>query len=278
MHTPSAADQRIVLVTGGSSGIGRATAAYLSQRGFVVYGTGRHGRDGQPMDNFTFLQMDVTDEASVRRVLDYVLQRHGRLDAVINNAGLGMVGPVEMTSEAEAREMMDTNFHGVLNVCRNAIPMLRLSGGGHIINVTSIGGRVGLPFRGIYCAGKFAVEGLSEALSMELKKFNIKVSIIEPGDFRTGINQNRKYPARQQPDLYPESDTARSQVISEVENAPHPEAIGRLVHSILNNPRPRLRYKAATPMQRLSVEIKKFVPDRWFEQLIMNHYKMKHKP
>jgi len=278
MHNNSIDMSRIVLVTGGSSGIGRATAVFLSQRGFTVYGTGRKCTTGEKSDNFTLLRMDVTDEQSVRDALQYIEEKHGRLDAVMNNAGLGLIGPLEMVNHSEAKEVFETNVFGVLNVCRNAIPLLRKSGGGHIINVTSIGGRVGLPHRGIYCASKFAVEGLTEALSMELRKFNINVSIIEPGDFKTNINANRKYPALDRNDLYPEYPVIKNQIIEEVAFAPDPILIGQKVFEILNQKRPRLRYRVAPFAQRLSIEIKKIIPDRWFETLIMNHYKMKQKP
>jgi NAD(P)-dependent dehydrogenase (short-subunit alcohol dehydrogenase family) len=268
------AEKKVVLVTGGTSGIGRAIASYLTEKGHRVYATGRQCDNGSTPEGFSLLRMDVTVEDSVKNAIELIEKEAGRLDAVVNNAGLGMVGPIELVSDNEAREIFDTNVFGVLNVCRHAIPLLRKSERGHIINITSIGGRVGLPYRGIYCSSKFAIEGLTEALSLEMTKFNIKVSIIEPGDFKTNINANRKYPANERPDLYPENEDIRNQIICEVKDAPEPTRIGRTVEQIITDPNPGLRYRVATPMQKLSVEIKKILPDRWFERLMMNHYKM----
>lgn len=137
------------------------------------------------------LNMDVRDEFQVQQVIQQIVERIGRIDVVVNNAGLGMVGAVELSNDLEVRSLFETNVFGVLNFCRHTIPVMRHAGYGYVINVTSMAGRMGLPFRGIYCATKSAVEGFSEAMSMELKQFNIHVVILEPGDFKTNIDQHR---------------------------------------------------------------------------------------
>lgn len=262
-----------MLVTGGSSGIGRSIAQYLSHKGMTVYGTSRKAENGELLDNFTLVNLDVTSQESIENALVYILSQSGSLDVLVNNAGLGIAGPLENTSDAEAKEVFETNVFGVLNVCRACIPILRENGGGNIINITSIGGIVGLPFRGIYCSSKFAVEGITETLSMELKPFGINVSIIEPGDFKTNINENRK--VTNEIDIIHYNglfDKTLKQINSEVAAARDPKPIARQVLRIIKSKNPRLRYKVATPVQRLSVFMKRVLPGRIFEKLLMRHY------
>lgn len=269
----SESEDRVVLVTGGSSGIGRAIASHLSSVGLTVFGTSRNAQNGQALDNFRLVKMDVTDESSVQGALAFIKKTAGRLDVLVNNAGLGMAGPLENSSVDEVREIFETNVFGVLNVCRNAIPFLRASKSSYIVNITSIGGRVALPFRGVYCSSKFAVEGITETMSMELKPFGIKVCLIEPGDFKTNINANRRVSKNVDRDLYNgKFDDTLAQINEEVTTAADPVLIGKRVLKIINNPSPKLRYKVATFQQKMSVTLKRFLPDRWFEKLIMNHY------
>lgn len=265
---------KTVLVTGASSGIGKAISEVLATENYLVFGASRKAVWGEKVNGVFQLPMDVTDESSVQKALKFIIDQTGRLDIVINNAGLGMVGAVENTSAEEVREVFNTNVFGVLNVCRQALPYLREQGSGHIINVTSIAGLMGLPFRGIYSASKHAVEGFSESLSQEVKSFGIKVIVIEPGDFRTNINQNRLVASKNN-SAYTDFETkVRTQINNEVENAPHPEMIGRVISRILKKENPRLRYKVATRFQRFSVLIRDIIPDRWFEALVMKFYKV----
>jgi NAD(P)-dependent dehydrogenase (short-subunit alcohol dehydrogenase family) len=224
--------------------------------------------------NLREVQMDVTNIASIDIALDVILKQSGQLDALINNAGLGMAGPLECTTDAEAKEIFDTNLFGVLNVCRAAIPLLRMSKG-KMINVTSIGGIFALPYRGIYSASKFAVEGISEALSMELANDGISVSIIEPGDFKTNINANRKGAAAINKDLYPKFEAVLEQINHEVSFAQDPILIAKTVHTIIESKKPRLRYRVATATQHLSVWLYRLLPGRWFEKLILKHYNLR---
>lgn len=266
---------KVILVTGASSGIGLAVASVLSSKGYRVFGTSRNPQLAHEDRDFEMVQMDVTDELSVREALAHVVGKAGRLDVVVNNAGLGLVGPLESTSDAEVREIFETNVFGVLHVCRHTVPILREMGGGYIINITSIAGQMGLPFRGIYSASKFAVEGFTESLSQEVRQFGIKVCMIEPGDFRTNINSNRlvsKFIHRAYGD---QSDRVLRQVCDEVASSRTPEVIGYVVDGILNDPSPSLRYRAATLMQRFSLTLMRVLPDRLFERLVMRHYGLK---
>lgn len=241
-----------------------------------MYGTSRHATNGEEQDGFRTLQLDVTSESSIQKALAYVQEHEGKLDVLINNAGLGMAGPIENTTTEEAKNIFNTNVFGVLNMCRLAVPMLRQSQSPYLINVTSIAGKLALPFRGIYAASKHAVEGMTESLSMELHPFGIRVCIIEPGDFNTDINQRRIIASHVDKSLYNGAfDQTLAQINKEVSQAPAPHAIAKTVERILKTSSPRLRYVVGSPIQRLSIHIKKLLPGRRFESMLMKHYRLK---
>ncbi|MFN8864404.1 MAG: SDR family oxidoreductase [Flavobacteriales bacterium] len=265
---------KVILITGASSGIGLAIAQVLASKGHRVFGTSR--RDATSLGHFPFeiIQMDVTKEDQVKAGIERIRNQAGRIDVIVNNAGLGMIGPVESISDAEVRGIFDTNVFGVLNVCRYAIPALRDAGGGYLINITSIAGQMGLPFRGIYSSSKFAVEGFTESLSQEVRQFGIKVCLIEPGDFRTNINESRRVASAIHPAYSDQCEVVLHQVCEEVSHARTPEVIGHLVNGIIHDPNPALRYRAANLLQRFSLTLMRVLPDRWFETIIMRYYRL----
>lgn len=266
---------KVILVTGASSGIGESIAQSLAAAGYKVYAASRKVTTGHIRHGTIELQMDVCDEESVQRAIEYIRQKDGHLFGLINSAGLGMTGSVEFTSDKEARTLFDTNVFGVLNVCRAAIPLIRPQRDGYIINITSIAAQMGLPYRGIYSSSKFAVEGFTESLSMEVSRFGIKVCIIEPGDFRTGINTHRMRAAADDTVYYGSlHQDILEQVRNEVNTAPTPEVIGKRVIKILSDPKPRLRYRIASPKALLSYRLMRTLPSRWFEAIIRNYYKL----
>lgn len=180
---------KVVLVTGASSGIGRAAAAMLHDKGHIVYGTSRDpGRHQLP---WRMIALDVTDDESAAAAMQAVLAEQGRIDALVNNAGLVLAGAVEDTSLDEARRVFETNLFGVLRMARAALPAMRAQRGGVIVNVGSLAGRVGLPFQGLYSASKFALEGLSESLRLEVAGFGVQVVLVAPGDTATSVVDNR---------------------------------------------------------------------------------------
>ena len=173
------------LVTGISRGFGRALCDELLRRGHRVVGTSRNGAAGPAHGNLIELALDVSDEAQTYAAVAQAIARFGRIDVVVNNAGFGLVGAVEEVSTAEAKKVFETNFLGTWNVIRAVLPHLRANRSGHIVNFSSIGGITGSMGNGLYNASKFAVEGLSEALEIEVKPLGITVTIVEPGYFRT---------------------------------------------------------------------------------------------
>jgi NAD(P)-dependent dehydrogenase (short-subunit alcohol dehydrogenase family) len=177
-------EPRVVLITGASSGIGQATASLLADRGYKVFGTSRQPRS-DTSDGFVMLQLDITSDTSVKACIHAVMQRTGRMDILINNAGYGLSGAIEETSIQEAKSQFETNFFGAVRMVKTVLPVMRQQRSGHIINISSMGGVVGNPFLGFYSASKFALEGYTEALRHEVKRFNIHVSLVEPTYFKT---------------------------------------------------------------------------------------------
>ena len=220
--------------------------------------------------------MDVTDEESVRQGVATVLARAGRLDAVVNNAGFGFGGAVEDTSSDEAREMFEANFFGMLRVCRAVLPHLRERRAGTIVNVSSLAGLIAQPFVGLYCATKFAMEGATEALRMEVRPFGIHVVMIEPGDTRTGFTANRRPTQASQADSpYADNMQRVLAVIERDENTgSSPEAVARLLERILRSRSPRLRYPVASASQRFAAAARKLMPGGLFERLLTRYYRV----
>jgi short-subunit dehydrogenase len=266
--------KRVVLITGASSGIGEAIATKLSEIGNIVYGTSRTHKDDTQF-SFNFLQLDVRDQDSIQSAVNYIIEKEGRIDILINNAGLGMIGALEDTSIEESKMIFETNVFGLHAMCNAVIPHMRKQQSGLILNISSIAGKVGLPYRGIYNATKHAIEGFSEALSMELRPFNVTVIILEPGDYRTNINTNRKIAKKAMDSSSPYFDSFKrtlGQVHEEVEMAWTPDKIAKDVERIINYKYPRLRFTSAPLKQKLSLIMHKVLPARLFEAIISYFY------
>ncbi|MCB9188799.1 MAG: SDR family oxidoreductase [Flavobacteriales bacterium] len=267
---------KVAFITGGTSGIGRAICNVLHSKGVVVYGTGRKANHGDILDGFHLVRCDVTKDVSVREAIEYVLQQEGRIDVLVNNAGIGIAGSIEDSEIGEILNVFNTNVAGVIRTCKSVLPIMREQGSGYIINISSVGGLMGLPYRGIYSGSKSSVELISEAMSMEVMKFGIKVVLVEPGDFKTSINENRKVSEKAKSSIYKdEFDSIHEIINQEVNEGNDPEKIGRLVWRIINHPSPRVRYNTGDFMSKVALAIKRLTPSRWFEAMMMNHYKIR---
>ena len=183
-------DQKIVLITGASSGIGRATAELLASRGYRVFGTARDPDTVAPVRGVELLPLDVRDDASVASSVEAVLGQTGRIDVLVNNAGYSVVGAIEETSPSEAQALFDTNVFGVLRMVRAVLPAMRRQGSGTIVNTSSVLGFLPAPFMGLYASSKHALEGLSESLDHEVRGFGIRVVLVEPGFTKTPFGAN----------------------------------------------------------------------------------------
>jgi len=264
-------EKRVVLVTGASSGIGLACATHLAWRGYRVYGTSRRAGTSQT-GSVSMLIADVTDDHSVEQAVAAVLEREGRLDIVVNNAGMGIAGPVENTSIEEAKRQLEVNFFGAFRVCRAVLPALRSQRRGYIVNIGSIGGLVAIPYQAMYSASKFALEGLSESLRMEVRPFGVKVVIIEPGDHKTAITENRTEMSGGT-DAYSQSfQAALARTAHDEQSGPGPEQVARLLYRIVNTRNPRLRYTIGPATQRAVVWLKRFLPYSITEYSIRSYF------
>jgi NAD(P)-dependent dehydrogenase (short-subunit alcohol dehydrogenase family) len=268
--------KKIILITGVSSGFGLQTARLLAGKGHVVYGTVR--RDTAPVDNVNYLRMDLADYVSIRSAVSAVIEKEGRIDVLINNAGMHTGGPVETSPIENIKLQLDTNFLGMVHVTREVLPIMRRQESGTIINFSSIGGLMGLPFQAFYSAGKFAIEGFSEALRMEVKKFNIKIVVINPGDFHTSNSANRRnFLAPSSPgDPYFEQFTTTMAVIEKDEsNGWEPEVLAAKIVKITGLRNPRNRYIISSFEQKLAVVLKYILPNKLFALILEDHYKIK---
>jgi NAD(P)-dependent dehydrogenase (short-subunit alcohol dehydrogenase family) len=218
--------------------------------------------------------MDVRDDASVRDAVREVMEREGHIDIVVNNAGIAMAGAIEDTSIEEAREQFDVNFLGVLRVCRAVLPLMRERRSGYIVNISSIGGLVAIPYQGLYSASKFALEGLSESLRLEVGRFGVHVVLIEPGDHRTGLTGNRRkaVDSESNPAYRDRFHRAIERMAADEQNGPEPEAVARLLLRIVNNPRPRLRYTTGPIPERAAIWLKRLLPYSLVEKAMDFYY------
>lgn len=273
MHVQAKHHGKVALVTGASSGMGRTCSVHLQKLGFTVYG-GSRSMQSLALPGIHCLTLDVDQDDSVQAAVSQVLAREQRLDLLLNCAGFGIAGALEDTSTAEAKAQFETNLFGTLRTCRAVLPHMRAQGSGLIINVSSLGGLIAIPFQGVYSASKFALEGLTECLRMEVAPFGVRVALIQPGDFATGFTAQRRHTqASQGASAYRGNcQRAIAQMEQDEQRGPAPQRIAELLERILAQPAPRLRYMSGPWLQRLAVPLKWLLPHRLFEKLMMSTY------
>ena len=264
----------IILITGISSGFGLAMARQLAAEGHTVYGTVR--RDVEQLPGVHYLRADVRDTASVKAAVDAVLSAEGRIDVLVNNAGMGIGGPVEFAPEDDVKLQMDTNFMGQVRFAQAVLPAMRRQGGGKILCFSSIGGVMGLPFQGFYSASKFAIEVFCEALQIEVRRHGIQVILIEPGDFSTGFTAARiKQVSDEAAAAYPSLRKSISSFEKDERTGLKPEFLARKVAKIVRKRHPKFRYVIATLIQKLSIPLKRILPARAFVRVLSLFYGVK---
>ncbi|MFA5816145.1 MAG: SDR family oxidoreductase [Bacteroidales bacterium] len=265
---------KVVFITGVSSGLGKACAGNLSETGYTVYGTSRKP-SGEKFP-YKVIGMDVTDEQSVIAAVNEVIAAEGKIDVLINNAGIGIGGALENFSELETKKQFGTNFFGMARVVRAVLPFMRAKKSGKIINISSIGGLMGLPFQGHYSAAKFAVEGFSEALSMEVKPFNINVVVVNPGDFKTGFTSNRVFTAKDSKGSDYDKHFRKAVAIIEKDEqgGSDPMVLARTIEKIIRKKNPHFRYIVGRFDQRLIARLKPFLPHGLVAWILTDHYKV----
>jgi short-subunit dehydrogenase len=265
---------QVILVTGASSGIGESIASFLHQKGNIVYGTSRN-TPKQHSSGFHLVQLNINDTNSVNQCVQNIISKEGRIDVLVNNAGIGLAGAVEEITEEDVRLILDTNVVGLHRTCQAVLPHMRQQRSGKIINIGSMAGMIGLPFRAYYSATKFAVEGFSEALSMEIKQFGIKVVLVQPGDMKTKINQNRiEIEGDQHSPYFKSFNFVRAKFNHAVDNAFDPVVIAKIVNKVILAKNPNFRYKKGAFFENFSLTVKRIVPFRWFETFVTMYYQM----
>ncbi|HEV7138878.1 MAG TPA: oxidoreductase [Steroidobacteraceae bacterium] len=253
-------DQKVVLVTGASSGIGSATAELLVSRGYRVFGTARSPHKAGAIPGVTLLPLDVTLAASVTHAVQAVLDTAGRIDVLVNNAGLGVFGAFEETSIEQAQALFDTNVFGVIRTSKAVLPHMRARRSGLIVNVSSVQGFIPAPYAAIYSSTKHALEGLSESLDHEVRQFGIRVVLVEPAFTRTGFDTN-SVTAATPLDAY---DKERAQVaaalVANFRAAPEPFGVAEEIARAIESPY-RLRRPVGS-QAKLVGRLRRFMPAR----------------
>lgn len=263
-----------VLITGASRGIGLATATLLAQQGYTVFGTSRQPQS-RTLNGFTLLRLDVRDQDSVQDCVQTVIAQAGNINILINNAGISLSGAVEEASAEDARQLFETNFFGVIRVTNAVLPHMRQAKRGHIINISSLAGIIGVPYLGMYAASKHALEGYSTSLRYELRQFGIHVSLVQPGDIQTGIV------ALSHSNPVADYDGIRGRVTAvhdaNVGNGPAPEKVARVILRAIQSDKPKLHYTVTTGQEFWVPWMKRLLPDWLSEYFIRDAYHMNEK-
>ncbi len=264
---------KIIFITGASSGIGKAVGLYLQEKGYTIYGTSRNPEKYN--SKFPLFSLDVRNVDSIQKAIAEVIDKEGKIDVLINNAGVGITGALEELSAQEIKNNFETNFFGPIEVIKTILPYMRQNGGGRIINITSIAGYMGLPFRSVYSASKGALELITEALRMEVMEFNIKISNVAPGDFATDIASRRFHaPLNKNSPYFRIYKQQLETINSHVDLGSDPLEMARAIEKIITSKNPKIHYKIGAFMQKFSIVLKRVLPDLWYEKMLKNHYKI----
>jgi short-subunit dehydrogenase len=268
--------KKVILVTGASTGLGLATASALTAEGHTVYGTSRNIKRLQDVP-FKALQMDTTDDTSVNNAIAEIIKNEGHIDVVVNNAGNGIVGPLYAVPVEQAKRQFEVNFFGMVRVNSAVLPGMIGRKAGLIVQVSSLGGLFGLPYQGMYCASKFAVEGYSQSLRMELLYTGVKVAVVNPGDFKTAFTDNREklpFPIVNEK-LNKDFDTAVVNMGRDEQNGSHPDVVAKKISKIIARSSPAHNYLVGALGQTIVPTLKAILPGRLFTKLMNDHYGIK---
>ncbi len=266
---PKTTEKKVAIVTGSSSGIGRAIAELLATRGYQVFGFSRRSVSA----GFTSIQVDVRDDDSVRQGVEQVLSRAGRIDALVNAAGYSIVGAVEESSSAQTQALFNTNVFGTIRVTRAVLPAMRAARSGRVINIGSVVGFLPAPFMGIYSATKHAIEGYTESLDHEIRNFGVRAIVIEPGFTRTEIG-NASERADSLIDQYSQASAAGYRLIGDsIEKGMPASAVAQVTVAAIENPKPKLRYPVAS-QDRLLSRLRRWMPAGVFDKSLRKQFQL----
>ena len=255
----------VALVTGASSGIGKAAALALVDAGFQVVGTSRNTADVAPLGEVTFLDLDVTSDESVTGAVEQLLDRFGRLDVLVNNAGTGAAGAAEESSVAQDQRVFDINFFGLVRMTKAVLPHMRAAGNGRIINISSVLGLVPAPYMASYAATKHAIEGYSESVDHEVREHGIRVLLVEPAYTRTGFDAKAIQPDGPLPIYAVQRHVFDGVMARAMADGDDPAIVANAIVAAATDP--KLRYTAGSTAGRVSA-LRRFVPTRVFDRQI----------
>ncbi len=275
--------QKVAIVTGSSSGIGYATSLMLARKGFYTYASVRNIDKSASLEPITnaerlplkLIQLDVTDDSSVKQAVERIVLEKGRIDVLVNNAGYGLFGAFEDLSLEEIKAQFETNFFGVVRVTQNVLPIMRTAqnGGGVIVNVSSVNGHIAFPVISAYCGTKFALEGMSESIVYELEPFGIKVILIEPGPISSNFMKGSVLAKRalDPKSLYSELvQKFNAKTSSQHENATQPEEVAKTIFQAISDEKPEFRYVVGNFAVSL-LEARKNMPYSEFQKMIVQN-------
>ena len=263
----------VALVTGATSGIGKQAARDLAVAGFEVVGTGRRTTGLTPPPGVTYLDLDVASDQSVETVVGQVIDRFGRIDVLVNNAGVGAAGAVEENSVTQAQDVLDTNVLGVVRMSKAVLPHMRARQHGRIINISSVLGVAPQPFMAIYVASKHAIEGYSESLDHEVREHGVRVILVQPAYTKTSFDTNAAQPDNPLP-LYAERRRVFDAVMAKAMDAgDDPAVVAQVIIAAATNDKPKLRYTAG-PLASRVTKARRLVPARMFDKQIRKNNRM----
>lgn len=268
--------QKVIVITGASLGIGKSTAEFLSQKGYIVYALARSIDKLKDLEVFGIktLHLDVTNDVSIKAAINLIYQNEGRIDVLFNNAGYGLFGPIEDLTIDDAKRQFDVNLFGLANMIKHVLPIMRKQGNGKIINTSSIGGKVASLLGGWYHASKFALEGFSDSLRLEVKQFGIKVILIQPGliktnfakttyDSATKINSSSAYRNTIERLM---RQTEQNYLSGKVGS--NPIIVAKYVYKAIKSKRPKTRYRMGK-MSFIALTARKILPDKLLDYILL---------
>lgn len=257
--------QKVALVTGASTGIGKAAAAALVEAGFTVIGTSRNASKAESVSGVRFVDLDVASESSVEHVIGEVIHTHGRIDVLVNNAGIGSSGAAEESSATQAQHLFDINVFGVIRLTNAVLPIMRAQKSGRIVNLSSIVGIVPQPYMAVYAATKHAVEGYSESLDHELREFGVRVTLVEPAWTNTSFEVNSVRPDRPLPVYADRRRVFEEYMIGAVKDGDDPATVAKAIVAAATDKNPKARYAGSSRTASVST-MRRLVPARMFDQ------------
>lgn len=264
--------KQVIFITGTSSGLGKAMAQLCHEKGHIVYGSSRNPIKGKSL--FEEIQMDVMDKESVKNAVNTILNLEEKIDVVIHNAGLGIIGPIEYLAEEDIQKVWQTNVNGLINVIQTVLPSMRKNNRGKIISISSIASEIALPFRGVYCASKAAGDRIIQSLRMELSSTSISCCSVQAGDIKTAINENRLKVKQLDDPFYAEIvHKTNEHIDKEVNKGMSANAVASEIYTLIESTKLPVTFIIGRPLQKISLLVKRLVSENLFEKIIASYSK-----